>query len=36
MISKKRIRKAMNNKRMIKEAMEQHEDDQGDGEDSEQ
>jgi hypothetical protein len=29
MISKKRIRKAMNNNRMTKEAMEQHEDDQG-------
>jgi hypothetical protein len=32
MISKKRIGKAMNNKRMTKEAMEQHEGDQGDNE----
>jgi hypothetical protein len=32
MISKKRISKAMSNKRMTKEAMEEHEDDQGDNE----
>jgi hypothetical protein len=30
MINKKMIRRAMNNKTMTKEAMEQHEDDQGD------
>jgi hypothetical protein len=29
MINKKRIRKEMNNKKKTKEAMEQHEDDQG-------